>query len=169
MARNQKMNLGVIYINTFIDITLSALAIALVTTILIRLLKNLSILFVFAMFLGLSLVFVYFGNDLYLEQMFVHRHKAQNIWVPQDGCITYEPSPGDLFASYSMSRDEFDNWVGTHPFQLSEGGGELLDFDTERLGFTTPDVIYETEMAPNGKQLRVYFKDGTMYLSYNVM
>lgn len=37
------------------------------------------------------------------------------------------------------------------------------------LGIDAPEENYETTPAPNGKQLRVYYKAGRMYLSYNTM
>ncbi|QDV59021.1 hypothetical protein Mal33_50460 [Rosistilla oblonga] len=68
-----------------------------------------------------------------------------------------------------MSREEFEQWVAKHPWKLQPYDMSFVDHDSKRLDFTAPDFAYATEMASNGGQLRVYFKDGVMYLSYNVM
>ncbi|MEP4682360.1 MAG: hypothetical protein ABJ015_11995, partial [Rhodopirellula bahusiensis] len=54
-----------------------------------------------------------------------------------------------------------------YSFRDEKGNLELID--EKRLGFVDAELIYATEMAPNGRQLRAYFRDGIMYLSYNVM
>ena len=68
-----------------------------------------------------------------------------------------------------MTRPEFDAWVVNHPWQLKPGDNDLLHHDGPRLGLSEPDANFETEWDPNGRQLRVYFKSGIMYLSYNSM
>ncbi|MCA9213764.1 MAG: hypothetical protein KDB27_11900 [Planctomycetales bacterium] len=114
-------------------------------------------------------VFAVAGNSLFHESLFTVWHQSQNNGVPDAGCISYEPSCLRLYATYSMRRDEFEKWVATHPFEMKPYDLSLAHHDYERLGFTDPEVAYATDMASNGKQLRTYYKDGVMYLSYNVM
>ncbi|MEZ6135536.1 MAG: hypothetical protein R3C53_11565 [Pirellulaceae bacterium] len=66
-----------------------------------------------------------------------------------------------------MTRQEFDIWVLDHPWHLRSGGNSLLHHDGPRFGLDQPEASFETDMAPNGKQLRVYYKSGKMYASYN--
>lgn len=99
--------------------------------------------------------------------MFAAWHKWQNTAVPKDGCLTYEPDFSRLFATYEMSRDEFDEWVSNHAWRLHAGNNRLLRYDGLRLGFAEPELSFETDSTPNGKQLRVYYKSGVMYVSYN--
>ncbi len=117
----------------------------------------------------LWIAFTYMGMRLFHHDRFVELHQSHNDYVPTTGCLTYEPSFGHLFASYSMSRTEFDVWVAQFPVPMSEYDSQLQKFDEDRLGFTDPDAAFATESASNGGQTRAYFKDGTMYLSRNVM
>lgn len=66
-------------------------------------------------------------------------------------------------------RDEFEQWVSTHPWQLKPYDMAFVEHDSKRLNFAEPVLAYATEMASDGGQLRVYFKDGVMYVSYNAM
>ena len=71
-----------------------------------------------------------------------------------------------------MSRERFEEWVETHSWPILPAeieAGEIYDNDTRELGFASPELYYATEMLGNGKQLRVYFKNNVMYLSYNSM
>ena len=58
---------------------------------------------------------------------------------------------------------------GSTSLGLTPGSNSLITHDEEVMGFENPEASFETEMADNGKQLRVYFKSGVMYLSYNSM
>ena len=163
------MNLGVVFFETSGEISTAAFWIAVFLTALLRFLKRIRIRWLIASLLFSTIALNYIGHKLFHLENFKTRHQAQNIWVPQHGCITYEPSPGQLFASYTMSSEEFEKWVAEHPFGMSQYDLGLMDSDSVRLGFSEPEAAYATEMAPNGKQLRVYYKNGRMYLSYNVM
>ena len=121
----------------------------------------------FAFLLGVALVFV--GNSLFHRRLFVGWQQTQNEWVPEAGCLTYDPSFARLFATYSMTETEFRDWVESYPVPMGPYDNSLLMFDCERLGFTEPKLSFATKSAPNGKQLRVYWTDNVMYLSYNVM
>ena len=163
------MNLGDVYLKTFFNISAVAVLIAITVPTTLRLYKRIHLGWLFVMFLILSILLIFAGNSVFHHDLFVARHLKQNEWVPQQGCTSYEPSFRHLFASYTMTRDEFESWATSHPWQLRPYNSDPLDHDSARLGFTEPDAAYATEMAGNGSQLRVYFKDGTMFLSYNVM
>jgi len=163
------MNLGDVYLKTFFNISAVAILIAIAIPAALRIWKRIHPRWFVTVFVILSLFLVYVGNSLFHHDMFVARHLKQNKWVPQDGCTLYQPSFGHLFATFSMSRSEFDAWVASHPWGLQPYDGDLADHDSTRLGFRDADAAYATDTADNGNQLRVYFKDGTMFLSYNVM
>ena len=163
------MHLGDIYIKTFFLISAVAFGIAIASSFLLRSWKRINAGWLFALSLVVGLSLAYAGNSQFHRDIFVRWQQSQNKWVPQKGCLTYEPSFGRLYATYSMSRDEFERWTASYPAEMSPYDMSFLVHDSERLGFSDPEVAYATEMAPNGNQLRVYFKDGVMYLSYNAM
>lgn len=68
-----------------------------------------------------------------------------------------------------MTLPQFNAWAAAHPWGLTAGSNSLIAHDEEAMGFASPAAAFETGMADNGKQLRVYFKSGVMYLSYNSM
>jgi hypothetical protein len=103
------------------------------------------------------------------QQMFVAWHRWQNNVLPQKECLTYDPNFTRLYATYNMDRGSFETWVTSHPWQLHVGHNGLLHHDGPRLGVGQPELSFETERAPNGRQLRVYCKSGIMYVSYNAM
>jgi len=163
------MNLGQTYIDAFLYIAkLSALASILLVAIL-RFCKRIHIAKLVAIGILLFIATTFAANKLFHRQLFVDWHKSQNTLAPTTGCLTYEPSFGRLFASYSMNRDDFDSWVADHPWPMTNYDDSLQRFDEDRLGFAEPDIALATEMAANGNQMRVYFKSDVMYLSYNVM
>ena len=165
------MNLGSTYLNILIETTGWAILIAILLTVAIRLLKKTRFLSLSIVFLTLCVVLTIAGSELFLQRNFAARHRAQNIWVPQEGCITYRPNPIALFATYAMSEETFENWALSHPWKLSlhELSDRPLIDDSECLGFLDPKLAYATEMSSSGRQLRAYFKDGVMYLSYSAM
>jgi hypothetical protein len=107
--------------------------------------------------------------DVGHHRIFVAWHKWQNNVLPRDGCLTYEPEFTRLYATYKMTQQQFKTWVAGHPWQLRVGDNGLLHHDGPRLGFSEPELSFETDSAPNGKQLRVYYESGIMYVSYNAM
>jgi hypothetical protein len=120
----------------------------------------------------LGIALAYAGNSYFHHDLLVRSHQSHNSLMPKEGCLTYEPSFGHLFASYLMSRDEFEQWVSLHPlhqWKLKPYDMAFVEHDSKRLYFAEPEVAYATEMASDGGQLRVYFRDGVMYVSYNVM
>lgn len=163
------MNLGDIYLKTFLVLLFAP---PLVTFVLLGLLRQrlkltwggvLMIAAFLAPFAGLLL------STSYHRPVFVWWHKMQNQYVPRTGCVTYAPDFSRLYATYEMTLPQFDAWVAAHPWGLKPGSNDLLFHDAEVMGFEDPQLSFETGMADNGKQLRVYFKSGTMYLSYNSM
>lgn len=163
------MNLGQTYIDAFLHIAMLSVLATIVLVALLRIVKRVHIAKLVAIGLVLFGAVTVTANKLFHRQLFVDLHKSQNTLVPATGCLTYEPSFGHLFASYSMDHAAFDSWVSEHPWPMTDYDNSLQRFDEDRLGFTEPHTALATEMAPNGNQLRVYYKSGVMYLSYNVM
>ena len=162
------MNLGDIYIKAFVAIIGASFGVSLIASSMLRFFGcSWRTVFLAAIPIWLPLGFL--GLDTSHQTLFVAWHKAQNRALPKHGCRTYEPNFTRLYATYSMSRDEFGVWVNSHPWHLHAGDNGLLHHDGPRLGFDAPELSFETERAPNGKQLRVYYKSGIMYVSYNAM
>ena len=171
------MNLGDIYLKTFLVLTTMALVLScLLALVLSRLVASLlrfrrrvswADVLCFGFLLGCFVAFT--ANMLLHRPLFVAWHKAQNDAVPTTGCLTYDPHFTRLYATYQMTRTEFDTWVANHPWELRPGDNGLLHHDGPEFDLGEPDASFETEMAPNGRQLRVYFKSGIMYVSYSSM
>jgi hypothetical protein len=161
--------LGQVYINVFLWITLCAFAAAVIVAVLIRLSFRVRLGWCLLIAPVLGIALTYAGNRFFHHELFVQSHQSHNSLMPKAGCLTYEPSFGHLFASYAISRDEFEQWASLHPWQLKPYDMALVEHDSKRLNFAKPELAYATEMASDGGQLRVYFKDGVMYVSYNVM
>ena len=163
------MGLGEAYLQVFFSIAKLALLAAVVIAGLVRAFKRVRLGKLVLIALVLWVLLTYAGAKLFHHDRFVELHQSRNDYVPKTGCLTYEPSFGNLFASYSMSRDAFDAWVAAFPVPMTEYNSSLQRFDEERLHFTEPDAAFATEPASNGGQTRAYFKDDVMYLSRNVM
>ncbi|MEM9645576.1 MAG: hypothetical protein AAF989_11345 [Planctomycetota bacterium] len=166
---NMYQGLGETYISVFFWLTAWSFVAAAATVLGIRYFKRFAAGWVVAATIPLGIAFTYASNSMLHRGMFVKQHQDNNTLVPATGCVRYEPSFGKLLAAYKMTASEFQAWVAQHPWGLVEYDGGLMDHDALRLGFSGPVVAYATEMASNGGQLRVYFKEGMMYLSYNVM
>ena len=163
------MNLGDIYLKTFFCITSIAFLAAVAVVGGIRFWRRVNAGWLIALSILMGMVFPFIGNSFFHQPVFVDWHRCQNEWVPKTGCLTYEPSFGRLFATYAMTETEFRDWVSNYPVPMGPYDNSLLMFDSEQLGFTAPELSFATQPASNGKQLRVYWADGKMYLSYNVM
>lgn len=170
------MNLGAVCLDVFFELAGYAILVAAAITIFVRLVKRIHILWLVVLFFGLSYLLVDLVNDRFHQQIFSERHRSQNDLVPQQSCLSYRPSFLQLYASYQMSREEFVRWAESHEWPLSrqqdaihESLGVIYENDTNELAFSDPELTYTTEMLENGNQLRLYFKDGVMYLSYNSM
>ena len=160
------MNLGDIYLKSFAAIIAMSFIAALAIASLLRF-RHCSWRSVVYAALPLWLALGFFALDTYHQRLFVTWHQRQNLALPKNGCLTYEPDFYRLYATYKMSRLEFDRWVYSHPWQLHAGDSGFSNHDGSRLGLNAPEFSFVTEMAPNGKQLRVYYKSGKMYVSYN--
>ncbi|GAA5504566.1 hypothetical protein [Novipirellula caenicola] len=169
MLSDMYIGLGEAYLEVFFDIAMLALLASVVTVTMIRVLKRVRLGWLVVSAFALWLTLTYAGVKLFHHENFVRLHQSHNDYVPNTGCITYEPSFGHLFASFSMSRDEFDAWVANFPVPMFKYDDALQHFDEDRLGFTEPEAAFATESGSNGGQTRAYFKDKVMYLSRNVM
>jgi hypothetical protein len=163
------MNLGVVYIKSFLLIISVSFVFSFGIASLLRFFRRVSWQPIFAIAITIWLCIGFFGLNNWHEKLFNAWHRWQNEAMPSKGCITYEPDFTRLFATYRMTRPEFEAWVTSHPWKLNPGDNGLLYHDRGRLGFNSPELSFETETAPNGKQLRVYFESGIMYVSYNSM
>ena len=162
------MNLGVIYFKTFAAIVVMSFIFAVSVASLLRLRRcSWRTVIVVALIIWLAIGFPML--NLGHQRMFVAWHKWQNTALPQKGCLTYEPDFTGLYATYEMDRDEFEIWVTDHPWHLHVGDNGLLHHDGTRLRFDEAERSFETEPAPNGKQLRVYYNSDIKYVSYNAM
>ena len=160
------MNLGDIYLKTFAAIIAMTFLASLTVASLLRIWRFSWRSVIYAA-LPVWLALGFFILDTGHQGLFVAWHQWQNSVLPKHGCLTYEPDFYRLYATYEMTRQEFDIWVLDHPWHLRSGGNSLLHHDGPRFGLDEPEASFETDMAPNGKQLRVYYKSGKMYASYN--
>jgi hypothetical protein len=163
------MNLGDIYIKSFFCIVGASIAVSMLFAFVWRSKWKTSRCASIAVSLLIGLLLSVPALTLLHHPLFVAWHRAQNAMVPQTGCLTYDPSFARLFAAYRMSRSGFDTWVAAHPWRLTPYANDLLEYDASHLGFSSPDASFASPSGSNGKQLRVYFKNGVMYLSYNSM
>jgi hypothetical protein len=170
VERTAAMNLGDIFIKTAAAIFLSACLASLLVALILRYAKKARWWISLTVFVVLAPVLTYAGLYFGHHPLFVAWHRSQNEVLPRTGCLTYEPSFLRLHASYRMSRAEFDAWIKNHPWRLSPYDVSPIPAqDAEDLGISRPDTAFATERAPSGKQLRVYYKNGTMYVSYWAM
>ena len=163
------MNLGQIFFQTFLVLLVAPTLASILVLFLFR--RKLS-----SKFSALALLCIFLGpvagvclNYKCHGIVFSAWHQSQNRFVPNSGNITYCPEFSRLYATYEMTLPQFHQWATTHPWKLNLSSGEAFSHDFEIMGFDNPEASYSTEMAPNGKQLRVYFKSDIMYLSYNSM
>lgn len=162
------MNLGSTYLIVFLAIVVASLGASVLLVTPLRW-RGWSWRTVLLIALPIWLVFGFFSLDQFQQSVFTVVHRTQNTILPREGCLRYEPSPGHLYAAYSMTREEFERWVADCSVEMERYDNSLVEFDSKRLGFEDPEVSYATPMAANGKQMRVYYAGGVMYVSYNVM
>ena len=163
------MNLGDVYVKTFLLLLLAPALAAIVLMGLFRRRLQLTWGAVISVTLLVPPIAGVLLNYSFHRSLFVAWHKMQNQFVPPTGCLTYSPDFSRLYATYQMTLPQFNAWSAAHPWGLSAGSNSLLSQDTQAMGFDSPQSSMETSTADNGKQLRVYFKSGIMYLSYNSM
>ena len=159
------MNLGQTSINAFLVLGLTGTGLALALCVVVAMIFRRRRLLM--MFFLLGPVFAWLAVSLFHESLFVRWHQAQNRLVPTEyPCLLYQPTFNALWAEYSMTTEEFDAWVQSHPWSLKTLD-EPLPFDQEKMGETLPEKMVATEPAPNGKQLRAYHADGKTFIFYN--
>ena len=162
------MNLGDIYLKTLFALITTSLVLAVMVASLLRF-RRCSWRTVILVALPIWLIVGFLVLNTAHQRLFVAWHRWQNTTLPNHGCLTYQPAFTRLYATYAMSRDEFETWVQDHPWRLHAGDNALLHHDGPHLGFDEPELSFETDSAPNGKQLRVYYESGIMYVAYNAM
>lgn len=163
------MNLGDIYIKTFLSITLATFVFSIVSAVALHFVKRIPWLQVSFIAFLLWVCGSFIGNLLLHNVIFTAWHQSQNKIVPSTGCEIYKPSFSTLHATYRIDQPEFDAWIANHPWPLEDGDNDSIQLDGQRLGFDEPESSFQTEEAVSGKQLRIYFKAGKMYLVYNTM
>jgi hypothetical protein len=164
------MNLGDVFLKAAASICIASGVLTVVLMLGLRLLKKVRWPRLLLLALPTAILLCCCGLYLGHRPLFVAWHRAQNDALPRTGCLTYKPDFFRLYASYRMTRPEFDAWVGLHPWKLLPGGNSgFLDDDLKRCGIKKAEAAFATEMAPNGSQLRVYYHDGVMHALYFVM
>lgn len=167
------MNLGVIYLSTAAVILVAAMVLGAIATEAFLSLRQkrsrLSTHLFGALVVGLPLACL--GLATCHQTLFSTWHRQQNVAVPKEGCLTYEPSFWHLYASYQMDRPSFDAWVASHPWRLEacEQDGLFLQHDGPHFGLTSCEAVYESPPTEKGNNLRVYYDHGVVYLSYSAM
>ncbi len=162
------VNLGSTYLIVFLAIVVASLGASVLLVTPLRW-RGWSWRTVLLIALPVWLVIGFFSLEHFQQRVFTVVHRLQNASLPREGCLSYEPSFGRLYASYSMSRTEFDRWVAQYPVKMEPYDNPNVEFDAKRMGFENAAASYATSMAANGKQMRVYYAGGVMYVSYNVM
>ena len=158
------MNLGVVYIESFLTIVLVSLFIAIGLASVLRFRDapgHTIVLASLPLWLLVGFTLLSFGQ----QRLYTAWHRWQNAAVPHQGCIYYEPQFNRLLAQYSMSEHEFLEWAKNHPWGLQLDGSPS-EYDLQHLGVVDPALSFSNAAAPNGAQLRVYYKSGIAYIAY---
>lgn len=164
------MNLGIVYFQTFLLVVAVAFLVALGIASGTRFYgwswrAVVWVAIPIWVFVGVALL------DYAQDSTFGSWHQWQNTVVPKAECRTYKPQATRLYASYQMRREAFVSWAESHPWAPESvsipDGASLLKIDRKELGMGIPELAYQTEMAPNGAQLRAYYAAGVAYISYN--
>ena len=163
------MNLGTVYLQAFMAIIASSFVLSLAVAGLLRFVRPFSWRIIFAIAVPIWLATGCLALSRLHQPLFAAWHKRQNHVLPADGCLTYDPDFTRLYATYRMTRPAFEAWVVGHPWNLHRCDDGLLRHDGMRFGIDNPELCFETDAAPNGRQLRVYFESGIVYISYNSM
>ncbi|MCC7335030.1 MAG: hypothetical protein IT422_08035 [Pirellulaceae bacterium] len=158
------MNLGVVSIESFLLIIVASFAIAFGLASLLRL-KNVSWHTIVLVSLPLWLMIGFALLDFGHQRLYAAWHRWQNAVVPQQGCIYYDPQFNRLLAKYSMKEADFLTWTTNHPWRLEQDGSPR-EYDLKQFGVVDPEFSFSNEPAPNGAQLRVYYKSGVAYIAY---
>jgi hypothetical protein len=167
------MNLGAIYIDAALVILAAGLLAGAVATGAF-LLATRTRVFVSTLLLGtfaIGLPSGCAGLALFHGSLFRAWHQHQNEALPASDCLTYEPSFWHLYATYAMDQQSFDQWIDSHPWSLTrcEPDEIFRSHDGPHFGLTSCEAVYESPRGPKGNNLRVYYQNGTAYISYNAM
>ena len=162
------MNLGMIALTSCLALCFVAGLLSLaVARLVVRLTRNRELAILsFALLFPLSM---WASNSLFHQRLFTWWHQAQNDIVPKDfPCLAYEPAFTSLRAKYRMTEPEFDHWVASHPWSLRPVTLEpwAPAKDGAWLGEGFAGKALATEMAANGKQLRVFHSHDTTFILY---
>ena len=164
------MNLGDIYLRAAATICIASSVLVLVAMLLVRRLRRSSWPALLALAIPSFLLFTWCGLYFGHQPLFAAWHRVQNHILPRSGCLTYKPTFARLCASYRMTRPEFDAWVQAHPWGLvAVSASDVHQGDLQQLGVAKPDAAFATKSAPNGRQLRVYYRNKVMYVVYYAM
>lgn len=158
------MNLGIVYVESFLAIVGTALAIAFGLASLLRL-KHVSWHTIALVSLPLWLIVGFTLLNFGQQRLYTVWHHWQNVAVPRQSCSYYDPQFNRLLAKYPMNESDFLEWARNHPWGLSQFDSPV-EYDLEQLGVVDPQFSYSNEPAPNGAQLRVYYKSGVAYIAY---
>ncbi|SMP74403.1 hypothetical protein SAMN06265222_117122 [Neorhodopirellula lusitana] len=154
------MGLGEAYLQVFFNIVQLSFLATVSCVGLVRLFKRLRLIKLLLIAFLTWIVLTYTGLRLFHHERFVQLHQSHNTLVPETGCLTYEPTFATLHASYTISADDFGDWVSAYPIAMKEYDSTLQRIDEDVLGFTQPEAAFATEPSSNGAQKRVYYKDG---------
>jgi hypothetical protein len=163
------MNLGAIYLSTFLWLTALSFCCALVFTVILRRIWKPAFIASLLVTIGGGLALSYVSNATFHQALFLRRHESQNKWVPNDGRITYSAEFASLYATYSMTETEFRNWAANYEVPLKTYDNTLLMNDINHFDLDGPEISLSTVTGGNGKQIRVYYKNETMFFAYNSM
>lgn len=134
------MNLGQVYFQTFIALLVTPTVAGVLVLCLFRrkMPSYFSMLALISIFLG---PFVGVGLNYKCHKfVFSHWHQWQNQFVPQSGCITYDPDFSRLYATYKMTLPQFHHWAAIHPWKLKAVSAGVFNHDFELMGFDTPEA-----------------------------
>lgn len=160
------MNLGLVYLLSFLAILTISLIVALMLACILRI-WSFAWSTIFSAALLLWFVLGLFALESFHQPVFAFWHRMQNKSLPREQCLTYDPSFYRLYASYRMSPETFEFWISTHDWNLHPADNVMHLDDGEKLKLDSPEKSFATESAPNGKQLRIYYRSGVMYAAYN--
>lgn len=165
------MNLGDVYIKTFLVIgTAAALLAAMLSSAMYLVSRHTVKSWCLQFGIMAWLLLLALGNVLFHKTLFSALHKSQNTIVPNTSCLYYEPTATTLHAAYTLDCYELEKWIKKHPWGLREAPDSyVLPTDELRFGISSPDRKFETKMSPSGQQLRVYYQKGIAYVSYSSM
>jgi hypothetical protein len=168
---DRTMNLGVIAFESFLLLCFAGGLLSVAAAFLVGWLSSRR-KFAMLSFVLLFPLSIWASNSLFHQRLFAWWHQAQNDVVPMAfPCLEYEPTVTTLRAKYKMTEPEFDHWVASHSWSLRPVTLEAWEPAKERawLGGDFEGKALATDIAPNGKQLRVFHSRDTTFVLYYAM